>query len=116
MVLSTRVGAPEIFMDIYFLFSEIQFVSLTRISQISQRRIASPALVGFAADANERRLRRQRGMIALLATKGRFISPRGVCFSTITFSSSEECSLLLNSAGWHTRVYDACFVRFVRSV
>ena len=32
------------------------------------------------------------------------------------FSSSEECSLLLNSAGWHTRVYDACFVRFVRSV
>ena len=37
-----------IFMDIYFLFSEIQFVSLTQISQISQRRVASPALVGFA--------------------------------------------------------------------
>ena len=45
---------------------------------------------------NERRLRRQRGMIALLATKGRFISPRGVCFSTITFSFPEECCLLLN--------------------
>ena len=54
-----RADAPEIFMDIYFLFSEIQFVSLTQISQISQRRVASPALVGFAADANERRLRRK---------------------------------------------------------
>ena len=43
-----RADAPEIFMDIYFLFSEIQFVSLTQISQISQRRVASPALVGFA--------------------------------------------------------------------
>ena len=43
-----RADAPEIFMDIYLLFSEIQFVSLTQISQISQRRVASPALVGFA--------------------------------------------------------------------
>ena len=42
---------------------------------------------------DEHRLRRQRGMIALLATKGRFISPRGVCFSTINFSFPEECAL-----------------------
>ena len=35
-------------------------------------------------------LRRQRGALALLATKGRFISPRGACFSTINFSFPEE--------------------------
>ena len=47
---------------------------------------------------NEHWLRRQRGMIALLATKGRFISPRGACFSTITFSSPEESRLVAHQS------------------
>ena len=42
---------------------------------------------------DEHWLRRQRGALALLATEGRFISPRGVCFSTITFSFPEESLL-----------------------
>ena len=37
-------------------------------------------------------LRRQRGMIALLATKGWFISPRGACFSTITLVSPRSAA------------------------
>jgi len=41
-----------------------------------------------------RRLRRQRGALALLATEGRFISPRGVCFSTIAFSFLKELQLV----------------------
>ena len=32
----------------------------------------------------------RRGALALLATKGRFISPRGVCFSTIAFRVPKE--------------------------
>ena len=48
-----------------------------------------PSLLG--PRRNEPRLRRQRDMIALLAAKGRFISPRGVCFSTIRFISPKEC-------------------------
>ena len=32
----------------------------------------------------------RRGMKASVATEGRFISPRGVCFSTITFRVPKE--------------------------
>lgn len=37
----------------------------------------------------------QRGALTLFATKGKFISPRGACFSTINFSFPKECDLSL---------------------
>lgn len=51
----------------------------------------------LAPSGIERCLRRQRGVLALLATEGRFISPRGACFSTIKFIFPEECCLQLSN-------------------